>query len=109
MKVLALNGSPRMRNSSTYHMLAPLLEGMKDAGAETELIHIRQLDLSPCVGCYACWVRTPGTENLHRQAAASPPTVVNPASNGSRKDWTSCQEPQPGENAIGLRLWLSRI
>jgi multimeric flavodoxin WrbA len=60
MKVLALNGSPRMKASSTYHMLKPLLEGMEEAGAETELIHIRELDLEACTGCYTCWVRTPG-------------------------------------------------
>jgi len=60
MKVLAVNGSPRMKASSTYHMLKPLLEGMEEAGAETELIHIRQLKLEFCIGCYICWVRTPG-------------------------------------------------
>ena len=60
MKVLALNGSPRMKASSTYHMLKPLLEGMEEAGAETELIHIRKLNLEFCNGCYTCWVRTPG-------------------------------------------------
>jgi putative sterol carrier protein len=60
MKVLALNGSPRMKASSTYHMLKPLLEGMDEAGAETELVHIRKLNLEVCIGCYICWVRTPG-------------------------------------------------
>lgn len=60
MKVLALNGSPRMKASSTYNMLKPLLEGMRSAGAETEMIHIRKLDLEACTGCYTCWVRTPG-------------------------------------------------
>ncbi len=65
MKVLALNGSPRMKASSTYHMLTPLLEGMGAAGAETELIHIRKLDLEVCIGCYTCWVRTPG-ECIHK-------------------------------------------
>ncbi|MCP4139890.1 MAG: hypothetical protein GY755_06310 [Chloroflexi bacterium] len=65
MKVLALNGSPRMKASSTYHMLKPLLEGMEAAGAEIELIHIRKLDLEACIGCYTCWVRTPG-ECIHK-------------------------------------------
>ena len=65
MKTLALNGSPRMKASSTYQMLKPLLEGMQIAGAETELIHIRKLDLQVCTGCYACWVRTPG-ECVHK-------------------------------------------
>jgi len=60
MKVLSLNGSPRMKASSTYHMLKPLLEGMEGAGAETELVHIRKLNLEFCIGCYTCWVRTPG-------------------------------------------------
>ena len=67
MKVLALNGSPRMKASSTYHMLKPLLEGMEAAGAETELIHIRKLDLKACIGCYTCWVRTPG-ECIHKDS-----------------------------------------
>jgi len=65
MKVLAINGSPRMKASSTYHMLTPILEGMEAAGAETELIHVRKLDLEACIGCYTCWVRTPG-ECIHK-------------------------------------------
>ena len=32
MKVLALNGSPRMKASSTYHILKPLLKGMEAVG-----------------------------------------------------------------------------
>ncbi|MCP4544739.1 MAG: hypothetical protein GY832_47170 [Chloroflexi bacterium] len=60
MKVLALNGSPRMKASSTYHMMKPFLEGMEAAGAETKVIHIRKLHLEPCIGCYTCWARTPG-------------------------------------------------
>ena len=60
MKVLALNGSPRMKASSTYHIMKPFLEGMEAAGAETEVIHIRRLHLEPCSGCYTCWARTPG-------------------------------------------------
>lgn len=67
MKVLALNGSPRMKASSTYHMVTPLLEGMRAAGAETEIIHIRKLDLKACIGCYTCWARTPG-ECIHKDS-----------------------------------------
>ncbi len=60
MKILALNGSPRMKASSTYHMLKPLIEGMEAAGADVDLLHIRRLDLKECNGCYTCWIRTPG-------------------------------------------------
>ena len=64
MRVLAINGSPRLRSSSTYHILTPLLEGMRAAGAETNLIHVRELGLEPCLGCFHCWVQTPG-ECIH--------------------------------------------
>ena len=67
MKVLALNGSPRMKASSTYHIMRPFLEGMEAAGAETEVIHVRRLHLEPCIGCYTCWVRTPG-ECIHKDS-----------------------------------------
>ncbi len=60
MKVLAINGSPRGERSSTAHMLTPLLEGMKAAGADTELVHLSKLKINHCVGCYLCWTKTPG-------------------------------------------------
>jgi NAD(P)H-dependent FMN reductase/putative sterol carrier protein len=65
MKVLALNGSPRKRVSATSRILEALLAGMKDAGAETTLVHLAGLDLQACVGCYTCWAATPG-ECIHR-------------------------------------------
>jgi len=65
MKVIALNGSPRKRVSATFRILEALLAGMKDAGAETKLVQLAELDLQACVGCYTCWVATPG-ECIHR-------------------------------------------
>lgn len=65
MKVLALNGSPRKRISATSRILEALLAGMQDAGAETTLVQLAALDLRTCVGCYTCWVATPG-ECIHR-------------------------------------------
>jgi putative sterol carrier protein/NAD(P)H-dependent FMN reductase len=65
MKVLALNGSPRQRVSATFRILEALLAGMEEAGATTRLVQLAALDLQPCIGCYTCWVRTPG-ECIHR-------------------------------------------
>jgi putative sterol carrier protein len=65
MKVLALNGSPRKRISATSRILEALLAGMQEAGAETKLVQLAALDLQTCVGCYTCWVATPG-ECIHR-------------------------------------------
>jgi putative NADPH-quinone reductase len=60
MKILAVNGSPRITKSATYRILSALLEGMEEAGAETELVHLGKLKINHCLGCYNCWVQTPG-------------------------------------------------
>ncbi len=78
MKVLALNGSPRMKASSTYHMLKPLIKGMEAADAEVDLLHIRKLDLKACIGCYTCWVRTPG-ECIHKDSMTEAIKLYNEA------------------------------
>jgi hypothetical protein len=49
-----------MAAGATGHMLEPLLAGMREAGAETEMLQVRRLNLEPCLGCYTCWVQTPG-------------------------------------------------
>ncbi len=60
MKVLALNGSPRRRTGATSRLLEALLAGMAEAGAATELVQLADLELRSCLGCYTCWVATPG-------------------------------------------------
>ncbi len=60
MHVMAINGSPRKEKSSTCHILVPLLEGMRTAGATTELVQLEQLHINRCLGCFLCWVKTPG-------------------------------------------------
>ncbi|MBS0014281.1 MAG: NAD(P)H-dependent oxidoreductase [Desulfobacterales bacterium] len=61
MKVLALNSSPRSQGQSkTELMLSHLVEGMKKAGAEVEIVNLREKKIKPCTGCFACWTKTPG-------------------------------------------------
>ncbi len=60
MKVLAINGSPRGKAGCTHQMLMPLLEGMKQAGAETEVIYLSECNIKHCIGCFSCWTKTPG-------------------------------------------------
>lgn len=59
MKVIALNGSPRGKNSATNKLLSTLLQGMELAGAECQLVHLANAQISPCSGCFACWTITP--------------------------------------------------
>jgi multimeric flavodoxin WrbA len=53
VKVLAINGSPRKRwNTAT--LLNNVLEGAASQGAETELIHLYDLDYKGCRSCFSC-------------------------------------------------------
>jgi multimeric flavodoxin WrbA len=60
MQVLALNGSPRVEESNSQRMLAPLLAGLAAAGAGVTQHYLAKLDVHYCTGCYGCWTRTPG-------------------------------------------------
>ncbi len=61
MKVLALNSSPRAKGQSkTEVMLSHLVKGMKQAGAEVEVVELRKKKVNYCIGCYTCWTKTPG-------------------------------------------------
>ncbi|WP_094606446.1 hypothetical protein SPSIL_049920 [Sporomusa silvacetica DSM 10669] len=53
MKVLAFNGSPR-KTWNTAVLLNHALEGAASQGAETEIIHLYDLNYKGCVSCFAC-------------------------------------------------------
>ncbi len=53
MKILAVNGSPR-KNWNTAVLLRKALEGSKSKGAETEFIHLYDLNFKGCQSCFAC-------------------------------------------------------
>ncbi len=53
MKVIAINGSPR-KNWNTATLLEKALEGAASEGAETELVHLYDLDFKGCISCFAC-------------------------------------------------------
>jgi len=42
MKVIAVNGSPRMEKGYTALILTPFIQGMVDAGSEVEFFYIEK-------------------------------------------------------------------
>ena len=65
MKILALNSSPHKSEGGTGLVLGRFIEGARGAGAEVELVHLRGMDIKPCLGCFDCWTRTPGCCSQH--------------------------------------------
>lgn len=59
-KVLAFNCSPKMDKGNTALILAPFLEGMREAGTQVELFYTRKLKINPCTGEFNCWTKNPG-------------------------------------------------
>jgi len=65
MKVMAFNGSPR-KKWNTATLLDKALEGAASQGAETELVHLYDLDFKGCISCFAC--KTKGGKSYGRCA-----------------------------------------
>jgi len=60
VKILVFNTSPHMDKGNTALILNPFLDGMKESGAEVETVYTKKLKIGPCLGCFNCWLRTPG-------------------------------------------------
>ena len=68
MRILVINGSPKGSRSNSYKLAKAFLEGMKsglgEAGHRDETlvdeIDVNRMDISPCLGCFSCWNKTPG-------------------------------------------------
>lgn len=53
VKVLALTGSPR-KGGNTETLVAAIMAGAAQAGAECETVRLSDLKISPCIGCGGC-------------------------------------------------------
>jgi multimeric flavodoxin WrbA len=60
MQVLVINGSARKEKGYTALILNPFINGMREAGAQVNLLYSKQLDVTPCIGDFSCWYKNPG-------------------------------------------------
>ncbi|OGU13170.1 MAG: NADPH-dependent FMN reductase [Geobacteraceae bacterium GWC2_53_11] len=54
MKIIAIMGSPRGMQGNTGRLLEEVLAGVEEAGAETEILSLKSLNVQPCVACDIC-------------------------------------------------------
>ena len=61
MNVFLINGSPKGSRSNTYRLSSAFVDGMKEM-SEVVLreVTVSQLNIKHCLGCFACWNKTPG-------------------------------------------------
>jgi len=60
IRVAAINGSPRAEKGYTAMLMDPLIQGMRDAGAEVNIFYAKRFKVKPCTGEMHCWYRKPG-------------------------------------------------
>jgi multimeric flavodoxin WrbA len=53
MKILAFNGSPRLKGN-TATMLENAISGARENGAEVELFNLYKMQFSGCISCFSC-------------------------------------------------------
>lgn len=72
MKAIAVNGSPR-KKWNTATVLQHALDGAASKGAETEMIHLYDLNYKGCISCFGC-KRKDSTDPLscHRSDELTP-------------------------------------
>ncbi|KAF5075818.1 NADPH-dependent FMN reductase [anaerobic digester metagenome] len=58
MKILVLNGSPKMEQSNTMCLTQAFLQGAQ--WVDAEIVHVAKANIKSCLGCFACWNKTPG-------------------------------------------------
>ena len=52
-KVVAFIGSPR-KNGNTATVVKEVIRGAEDAGAETTIFNLYDMNIKPCQGCFVC-------------------------------------------------------
>ena len=61
MKTLIINGSLKGEASHSYMVASRFARGIEaTADAQTEVIELKNMNISHCVGCFGCWKDTPG-------------------------------------------------
>lgn len=58
--ILVINGSPLGSKGITYILQEAFVRGAIDAGGNVEEVFLNKKKITPCRGCFSCWIKTPG-------------------------------------------------
>jgi len=59
MRVTILNGAAE-GDALTGRVAAALIDLLQAKGCDVEQIRLEEVEIAPCLGCFGCWVKTPG-------------------------------------------------
>ena len=60
MKITILNGNPKADNIKFDNYIDTLADMLKSSRHAAIVFKLRDMDIKHCIGCWSCWVETPG-------------------------------------------------
>ncbi len=60
MKILLLNGNQNQANADFDAQIRNVEKQLLGSGHEVEYMDLNTMQIKDCIGCYACWLKTPG-------------------------------------------------
>ena len=60
MRVVILNGNPNVDNVQFDDYLKNLTDLLESRKHKVAVLQLRDMDIRYCIGCFGCWVKTPG-------------------------------------------------
>ena len=60
MKITILNGNPKADNIKFDNYIDTLTDLLKSDRHTVTVFKLRDMDIKHCIGCWSCWVETPG-------------------------------------------------
>jgi len=67
MQTLLLNGC-NLNDEYAQRLLQLVTAVLGESGSPPEVIHLEELRIADCTGCFGCWTRTPGECVIHDDA-----------------------------------------
>lgn len=59
-RIVILNGNPKQENVGFDDYCEKLKVRLEEKGNQVSLIKLRDRKIGDCIGCYSCWLKTPG-------------------------------------------------
>jgi multimeric flavodoxin WrbA len=59
-RIMLVNGNPKVGKSEFDAYCQDLVQRLTSEGNEVRLVTLRDKTIGDCIGCYACWLKTPG-------------------------------------------------
>lgn len=78
MKVLLLNGSRAAQHHPTIELISQICrQELRKNDHTCEEIRLSEKKIAPCIGCFGCWVKTPGICLLPDEGREIAASVIN--------------------------------